>query len=127
RTKERQREQYEAEFAEGEYVIYLDVHRQRDKLQARKGGPMLVVAAISPWVYRLRNIATGAEVEAHVQRMEHYADANLGVTEALKEHVRYATAGYEVAAITEARRAKDGRWELLVKWLGSNDEEATWV
>ena len=88
---------------------------------------MLVVAAVTPWVYRLRNLATGAEVEAHVQRMERYADASLGVTEALKEHVGYVAGGYEVAAIKEARKTKGGKWELLVKWLGFDDAEATWV
>ena len=101
------REGYEPEFCEGDYVLYHDVHRHRNKLQARKVGPMVVVQARSPWLFRLRNMVTGAEVDvytdAHAQRTEPYRDAAMQVTEALQEHIRYTQAGYEVEELLDVR------------------------
>ena len=88
---------------------------------------MLVVQARSPWVFVLRNIATGDEVQAHAQRMEKYADANLGVTEALREHVNYNLASYEVEKLLDARKSAEGGWEFLVKWWGFSEAEASWL
>lgn len=49
---------YDIEFEEGGYVLHADVHRGRGKLQVKRVGPMLVVKAKVPWVYRLHNIET---------------------------------------------------------------------
>ena len=107
--------------------MYLDVRRERDKLQAKKVGPMLVVDAMTPWVYRLRNIATGDEVHAHAQRMERYADAQLGITEALKEHVTYHISNYEIERLLDVRKDRvTGQWQFQVRWSGFGDTEATW-
>lgn len=88
---------------------------------------MLVVEAKTPWVYRLRDVVTGREVEAHAQGMQGYRDAELGVTAALREHVSYHVANYEVERILEARKeSASGQWQFLVKWWGFADAEATW-
>ena len=118
---------YDAEFEEGAYVLYSEVHRERDKLQSTKVGPMLVVEAKTPWVYRLRDVVTGREVEAHAQRMQRYRDAELGITDALREHVSYHVTNYEVEKILEARKeSTSGQWQFLVKWWGFADAEASW-
>src|SRR3546814_12499881 len=58
--------------------------------------------------------------------MEPYQDAGLQVTEALKEHVRYNLAGYEVEKLLAVRRKRNGQWECKVKWWGFGVEEASW-
>jgi len=78
-------------------------------------------------VYRLRNIVTGDEVHAHAQRMERYADRNLGITGALKEHVTYHVSNYELEKILDVRKdPPTGQWQFRVKWWGFGEAEASW-
>ena len=66
-------------------------------------------------MYRLRNIVTNDEVQAHAQRMEKYADVCLGVTKALKGHATYNQTSYEVEKLLDVCRNSEGKWEFLVK------------
>ena len=57
--------------------------------------------------------------------MKMYHEGGREVTEDLVEHVAFGDGGFHVERFDEVRN-DSGMYEVLVKWLGLDDEESSW-
>ncbi|EGZ24057.1 hypothetical protein PHYSODRAFT_311193 [Phytophthora sojae] len=109
-----------AQFKVGDYVLYAGVWaHSRSKLRVRWCGSVQVTAATSNWIFKIMNIVTGDEREAHASRLKFYSDSSLELSEALLQHVahnseghvvlKFVCASYEAAA--KCYKLLEGSWE----------------
>ncbi|KAE9199049.1 hypothetical protein PF004_g19375, partial [Phytophthora fragariae] len=60
-------------------------------------------------------------------RLQLYRDAARGLDEDLQEQAIYGEGGHLVEALRDCRLSPDTHlWEILVKWIGLDDIEASW-
>jgi hypothetical protein len=77
-------------------------------------GAAQVEEAVSPWIFKLRNIATGEVREAHVSRIRFYAD-DFMVSEEVLAHVVHHDQGNVVEELQQCRFNQDAKtYEILV-------------
>ncbi|KAF4149570.1 hypothetical protein GN958_ATG01240 [Phytophthora infestans] len=79
-----------AQFDVGDFVLYADVWAHaRDKLRVKWCGPAQVTGTVSNWIFRITNLVTGDEREAHASRLKFYSDDSLELSEDLLLHVAH--------------------------------------
>ncbi|ETW00896.1 hypothetical protein H310_06559 [Aphanomyces invadans] len=61
----------------------------------------------------------------HASRLKLYSEAGRDVAEDLLEQVAFGDSGFHVETLKEIRD-NAGRFEVLIKWLGLDDAEASW-
>jgi hypothetical protein len=109
-------------FEKGDFVL-VGTGKIKDKLEARWKGPFRITRVVNESVFEVENLITGSCKEVHYVRLRPYNDADLNAQ--IKEHLQYHTQCFEVKEILKERDNK-GTKELLVKWRGFEEEEATW-
>ncbi|KAE8913641.1 hypothetical protein PF005_g23251 [Phytophthora fragariae] len=63
----------------------------------------------------------------HAARLQLYRDANRDLEESLVEQAIHGEGGHLVEALRSIRLSPDThRWEILVKWYGLDELEASW-
>jgi hypothetical protein len=71
----------------------------------------------------VEHLLSGVRKEVHSTRLMHFRDSE--IDSQVKEHIQFHSSTYEVEKILDSRISK-GQEELLVKWRGFDDHEATW-
>ena len=62
-----------AQFELGDYALYMNVWaNKRDKLSVTWCGPAVVSGIMSDWIFKVRNLVTGEEREAHASRLRFF-------------------------------------------------------
>ena len=72
------------------------------------------------------NIVTGERNPVHAQRLRRYADAQLQVTEDLKDQAAHDKLAFFPDKIVSWREADEGTMQLRVRWLGFEPNEDSW-
>jgi hypothetical protein len=106
----------------GDYVLVATAHR-KDKLESKWKGPQRVIKVINDQVFEVEDLLTGNRKEVHSVRLMHFKDSEIDSN--VKEHIQFHASSYEVEKILDSRISK-GQREVLVKWRGFDDREATW-
>ncbi|KAH9086029.1 hypothetical protein Ae201684P_005725 [Aphanomyces euteiches] len=113
-------------FSVGDFVLVGSVVKQPTKLSLVWRGPEQVTRVVTDYVMETQQLVPPYGVSLHhACRMKMYAEAGLEVTEDLLEHIAFGDDGFHVERL-DGVRVQDGRYEVLVKWLGLEDEESSW-
>jgi hypothetical protein len=123
---ERLRDSFETEikpnFHLGDFVLVATVHR-KDKLESKWKGPQRITKVINDQIFEVENLLSGDRKEVHSTRLMYFEDSK--IDSQVKEHIQFHSSNYEVETILDFRSSK-GQEELLVKWRGFDEREATW-
>ena len=129
RSKENQKQLQNNKLLElniGDYVLMSKNDRYIiNKLIWKWCGPMMVKEKLSDYVYRVIDIVSKDEFDAHIERLQFYNDSNLDVTFDLKENAANNSFGYEIDYFVDIREIDDVV-QLLVHWRGFEDIDRTW-
>ncbi|KAH9086321.1 hypothetical protein LEN26_020213, partial [Aphanomyces euteiches] len=102
------------------------VVKQPTKLSLVWRGPEQVTRVVTDYVMETQQLVPPYGVSLHhACRMKMYAEAGREGTEDLLEHIAFGDGGFHVERL-DGVRVQDGRYEVLVKWLGLEDEESSW-
>ncbi|KAF0730987.1 hypothetical protein Ae201684_011539 [Aphanomyces euteiches] len=113
-------------FSVGDFVLVGSVVKQPTKLSLVWRGPEQVTRVVTDYVMETQQLVPPYGVSLHhVCRMKMYAEAGREVTEDLLEHIAFGDGGFHVERL-DGVRVQDGHYEVLVKWLGLEDEESSW-
>jgi hypothetical protein len=107
-------------FIPGDFVLAAQhAHSRQSKVHGKWSGPHVVELAISPWVYRVRNMVNDKVREVHISQLMLYRDDRLGevLDQAHKEQLMYSDTGYEVQKFKKLR-VINGHHEILTSWRG---------
>ena len=108
-------------------MLVADVRRRRSKLHSTLIGPFLVIDTESPFVYKLKHLISGQERPVHYRRMAFYNDGSLGLTAPLRDRIAFQDNEFDVSCFLDVRfNNRKDNWELLTRWHGFDDAEATW-
>ena len=116
-------------FEVGDYVLVAKrVANDGHKLRVRWKGPRRVVRAVSDLVYDCEDLLTGATESFHINRLKHYAESDLEVTEALLDTIDHNDPHLQtIENILDLRFNRTlERYEVQVKWRGFDYEAPTW-
>jgi transposase InsO family protein len=115
-----------ANFDVGDFVLVGSVVRHPSKLALYWRGPCRVTRVITDHVMVTEQLVPPhAETIHHVCRLKLYSEAANGVAEDLAAQIAHGDGGFHVEGFVKAREV-DGQYQVLVKWLGLDDEEASW-
>jgi Chromo (CHRromatin Organisation MOdifier) domain len=112
----------------GDYVLIAkrEFHAG-EKLTLRWRGPRRIISALSDHVYEVQDLENGRIATVHSSRIRFYHDPSLNVTADLLQHIANTEQGYAVKAIQDIRfDAASNSFQVLVYWIGFDDEDATW-
>lgn len=115
-------------FEPGDYVLWsrVDKRLQSSKLLVRWVWPLRVTEALAH-SFMVEHLLTKDVYEVHGSRLNHYCDADVDVTEELREHIANQGIVLGVRAITEHRYNDEAKgWQLFVAWRGLEDNENSW-
>ncbi|ETV95906.1 hypothetical protein H310_10571 [Aphanomyces invadans] len=62
----------------------------------------------------------------HTCRLKMYHEGGREATDDLVDRIAFGDGGFHVERLEEVRVAANGRYEVLVKWLGLDAEESSW-
>ena len=84
------------------------------------------MGASSPFTRDIRLIGSQDEgTTVHLQRITRFAGADLEKTVDLIESAQHDALQYEVEEISDVR-VKEGKVQLLIRWLGFTEEDDSW-
>ncbi|KAJ8564243.1 hypothetical protein ON010_g7105 [Phytophthora cinnamomi] len=116
-------------FNEGNFVpAATATGRSGNKLALVWRGPKKIVRALNQYAFKVQAIVEPFEVSIrHASRLQLYRDASRGQGEELREQSIYGEGSHLVEALRDCRVSPDThQWEILIKWFGLNDIEASW-
>jgi hypothetical protein len=93
-------------FEKGDFVL-VGTSKRKDKLEARWKGPFRIVNVINDSVFQVEDVLTNSVKEVHSVRLRPYNDRDLNSS--VKEYIQ-----------------RRGTREVLVRWRGFDEDEATW-
>ncbi|KAH9132765.1 hypothetical protein AeRB84_020938 [Aphanomyces euteiches] len=96
-------------FSVGDFVLVGSVVKQPTKLSLVWRGPEQVTRVVTDYV----------------METQHLYRPGREVTEDLLEHIAFGDGAFHVERL-DGVGVQDGRYEVLVKWLGLEDEESSW-
>ncbi|OWY92645.1 hypothetical protein PHMEG_00038268, partial [Phytophthora megakarya] len=113
-------------FSTGDFVLWsrIDSRLSVNKLLARWVGPFEVVEE-HPHSYMIRHLLNDKRYMVHGSRLKFYRDGSLGISEELLAHVGNQGMVLGVEMFKGHRKVHQG-WQLLVSWVGLQDEEDSW-
>jgi transposase InsO family protein len=113
-----------ADFDVGDFV--LAARMNPDKLSARWLGPYRVSRVVDDWTFEVEDLVRGVRLLRHARMLMPYSDRTLGVNEDLRQQIQHDDShSYLVDSIVDWRET-NGKFELLVRWLGFDPESDTW-
>eukprot|EP00172_Hildenbrandia_rubra_P002599 Plantae.Rhodophyta-Hildenbrandia_rubra.ctg3560.p1 GENE.Plantae.Rhodophyta-Hildenbrandia_rubra.ctg3560~~Plantae.Rhodophyta-Hildenbrandia_rubra.ctg3560.p1 ORF type:complete len:305 (+),score=28.60 Plantae.Rhodophyta-Hildenbrandia_rubra.ctg3560:801-1715(+) len=116
-------------FELGDFVLVAkkDAHDGR-KLQVTWKGPRRVSRAVSDLIYECEDLITGKKNLFHANRLKHYADSDLNMTEEFLDAVQHNDPQLQTVEQVLHLRFNPTleRYEVQVKWRGFDHEEPTW-
>ncbi|OQR97894.1 hypothetical protein THRCLA_06835 [Thraustotheca clavata] len=116
-----------AKSALGDFVLVAKVVKFPNKLALNWRGPARVVRAVSDYLMEVEQLVEPYDVSLHhASRLKMYAEGGLEVTDDLVQHIAYGDEGFYVEDLVDLRCNDDGKYELLVKWMGLDRAEASW-
>jgi hypothetical protein len=97
------------------------------KLAATWCGPYRITAVGTGHVFEVQHLLSGEFSSGHSSRFTFYADAQMAITEEIKDHLQIVEAQgfFEMERLVGVRRAATGL-EALVAWAGFEEAEWTW-
>ena len=111
----------------GDYVLVSRATRRPDKLLFQWNGPYQIVNTKNNFVYRVRSLVNGSEMNVHSRRLSFYENKYL-LTEDVRSHVLKSTKGFQVEKILSVRwNSKSREYELLCRWFGMEAEHDSWL
>ncbi|KAE9215371.1 hypothetical protein PF005_g9456 [Phytophthora fragariae] len=116
-------------FSEGDFVLAATATGwSGHKLALVWRGPKKLVRALNDYTFEVQDIVAPFEVSIrHASRLQMYRDAARGSVEKLQEQAIFGEGGHVVEALRACRLSPDThRWEMLVKWFGLDEIEASW-
>ncbi|KAE8993203.1 hypothetical protein PR003_g21024 [Phytophthora rubi] len=116
-------------FSEGDFVLAATATgRSGHKLALVWRGPKKLVRALNDYTFEVQDIVAPFEVSIrHASPLQLYRDAAHGSVEKLQEQAIFGEGGHVVEALRACRLSPDThRWEILVKWFGLDEIEASW-
>ncbi|RLO02698.1 hypothetical protein DYB28_013052, partial [Aphanomyces astaci] len=115
-----------AGFSVGDFVLVGSVVNRPTKLALHWRGPCQVTRVITDHVMETQQLVPPYEVTVHhACRLKMYHEGGREVTEDLEAQIAFGDGGFHVERLDEAR-CVDGQHQVLVKWLGLDDEESSW-
>ncbi|ETV71271.1 hypothetical protein H257_13409 [Aphanomyces astaci] len=115
-----------AGFSVGDFVLVGSVVNRPTKLALHWRGPCQVTRVITDHVMETQQLVPPYEVTVHhACRLKMYHEGGREVTEDLEAQIAFGDGGFHVQRLDEAR-CVDGQHQVLVKWLGLDDEESSW-
>ena len=78
------------------------------------------------FLFELEDLRTAKRTIVHGSRVKFFRNADLEVTEELKEYLAFQDGEYCVVNEFQDIRVRGGEVELLTKWRGFDDEEPQW-
>lgn len=113
-------------FSVGDFVLWsrIDSRLSVNKLLARWVGPFEVVEE-HPHSYMIRHLLDNQRYMVHGSRLKFSRDGSLGTSEELLAHVGNQGMVLGVEKFKDHRKVPQG-WQLLVSWVGLQDEEDSW-
>ena len=122
-----ERERLHGGFIPGDVVLLADMRKHRHKLSGRYTGPYVVVATCSPFVYKVKHVVTGHQLEAHAERLYFYAEHLDNAPVDVMEQAKYALNTYDVGKLVKVSKAPTSDssepWQVLVRWHGFSAAE----
>ncbi|RLO05141.1 hypothetical protein DYB28_005661, partial [Aphanomyces astaci] len=115
-----------AGFLVGDFVLVGSVVNRPTKLALHWRGPCQVTRVITDHVMETQQLVPPYEVTVHhACRLKMYHEGGREVTEDLEAQIAFGDGGFHVERLDEAR-CVDGQHQVLVKWLGLDEEESSW-
>lgn len=109
----------------GDFVLVSRATRRPDKLLFQWNGPFQIVDCLNPYVYRVRSLVNGKEMNVHTRRLAFYENKYL-LTEDVRPHVLRSTRGFQLQKVISSRYS-DREYELLCRWFGMEVEHDSWI
>ncbi|GMF45199.1 unnamed protein product [Phytophthora fragariaefolia] len=111
-------------------LMHKRIVETNNKVRARRRqvrGQKQVTAVTSNWIFKIKNLVTGDEREAHASRLKFYSDSSLEVSEELLQHVAHNREGHVVSKFLRASYDAPAKgYKLLVQWRGLSEQEDSW-
>jgi hypothetical protein len=113
-------------FAVGDFVLVGSVVQRPTKLALHWRGPYQVTKVVTDHVMETQQLLPPFEISTHhACRLKMYHEGGREVTEDLEAQIAFGDGGFHVERLEEAR-CVSGQHQVLVKWLGLQDEESSW-
>ncbi|RHZ14148.1 hypothetical protein DYB26_011490, partial [Aphanomyces astaci] len=115
-----------ARFSVGDFVLVESVVNRPTKLAMHWREPCQVTRVIADYMMISQQLVPPYDVTVHhACRLKMYHEGGREVTEDLEAQIAFGDGGFHVERLDEAR-CVDGQHQVLVKWLGLDDEESSW-
>ncbi|MFK7806887.1 MAG: RNase H-like domain-containing protein [Saprospiraceae bacterium] len=115
------------QFAVGDWVLVSRATRKPDKLHFQWTGPFQIVDTENQFVYRVRSMINGKEMNVHSRRIAFYESKYL-LKEDVRSHVLRSTKGFQISKIVDSRWDSTLReYFLLCKWFGMEEVHDSWM
>jgi len=115
-----------AGFSVGDFVLVGSVVQRPTKLALRWRGPCQVTRVITDHVMETQQLVPPFEVTTHhACRLKMYHEGGRELTEDLEAQIAFGDGGFHVERLGGAR-CENGQHQVLVKWLGLEEEESSW-
>jgi len=114
-------------FSQGDFVLRGVLRKEKGgKASVKWRGPFRVVACRSEYIFLIKDLLSGNELEVHGRRLKFFRNKDFEVTEEVRNHLAYQENELLVVRSFEDIRANAGTVELLVHWRGFEKDESSW-
>ena len=112
----------------GDYALYMNVWaNKRDKLSVTWCGPAVVSEIISEWIFKVRNLVTGEEREAHSSRLRFFNCSLVDTSADILDHIAYNSEEHIVKDFISVEKNDETlEWDVFVSWRGLGSTEDSW-
>ena len=115
-------------FTNGDYVLRGLLKRESPKkLNVRWVGPMRITRCLSDFLFETQDLLTGNLKVIHGSRLRFFRNEHFNVTEDVNKFLKFQQGEYaSIKSIMDLREQR-GNQEVLVSYLGFDEEEPEWV
>ena len=103
-----------------------DSTRPNSEVDATAEGPFQIVKVLSDFLFVIRGLRSSETKTVHGVRLRFFRNSAFNVDETSKAQLAYQENEYFVVEAIQDIRLHDGEPEVLVKWIGFEDEDPGW-